>query len=77
MSNKHLQSNSSAANGSLAKSKNSALLNGTTSVPRKSNKDKERERAERESLVLWLHPVTTLKYCGNEAVILLQTYGKQ
>lgn len=91
MSNKQLQqqqnANSTAAqqhqqktNGGVTKSKNAAGLNGTTnSFVRKqsSPKDKERERAERERIVLWLHPIQTLKFCFAEVAILLQTYGRK
>lgn len=91
MSNKQLQqqqnANSSAAqqqqqktNGGPVKSKNAASLNGTSnSFVRKqsSAKDKERERAERERIVLWMHPIQTLRYCLAEITILLQTYGKK
>lgn len=67
-------------NGGVAKSKNSANLNGSTnSFVRKQStgKDKERERAERERIVLWLHPIQTLRFCFAEVSILLQTYGKK
>lgn len=87
MSNKQLQqqqnANSTAVqktNGGVTKSKNVTGLNGNAnSFVRKqqSPKDREKERAERERIVLWFAPVLTLKYCVAESVILLQTYGKK
>ena len=38
---------------------------------------KEKERAERETLVLWRRPVQTVRYCGLEIVTLAQTSGKR
>lgn len=61
-------------NGSSSSSSSST----NQSFVRKQNaKDKERERAEREKLVLWRHPILTLTYCCHEIVILLQTYRKK
>lgn len=37
--------------------------------------DRERERTEREQLVLWRQPLQTLKYSGKETLLLLETYG--
>lgn len=69
--------NGGAAQKSTAKPlKNTA--NGTTnSTQAKSKVDKEKERAERERVVLWYHPVLTLKYSTLEAVELLRTYGQK
>lgn len=88
MSNKQLQQQQQNANstsvqktnGGVAKSKNPTALNGSANAfvrKQSSPRDKEKERAERERIVLWLHPILTLKYCSAEAVILLQTYGKK
>lgn len=52
--------------------------NGTSnSTQSKSKVDKEKERAERERIVLWYHPVLTLKYSALETVELLRTYGQK
>lgn len=51
--------------------------NGSTSGSNKRVLDKEREKAERENLVLWYHPIQTIKYSSLETVELLRTYGKK
>lgn len=61
---------------------NATTPNGTSIAPpsfvRKQNaRDKEKERADREKLVLWRQPIQTLKYCLLEIVILMQTYRKK
>ncbi|EFA04843.1 vacuole membrane protein 1 isoform X1 [Tribolium castaneum] len=38
---------------------------------------KEKERKERESLVLWKRPLTTLEYSTKEVIVLLTTYGRK
>lgn len=38
---------------------------------------KEKEKSEREDIVLWRKPVITLEYFVRESVILLYTYGKK
>lgn len=38
---------------------------------------KEKERQERESLVLWKRPVVTVEYFIREVFMLLSTYGKK
>lgn len=38
---------------------------------------KEKERLERESLVLWKRPIVTVEYFVREVFILLSTYGKK
>lgn len=38
---------------------------------------RERERAEREQLVLWRQPLQTLKFCGREVALLLHTYWQK
>lgn len=68
--------------GSGAAKLNATTPNGTSVAPpsfvRKQNaRDKEKERSEREKLVLWRHPIQTLKYCMYEIVILMQTYRKK
>lgn len=60
---------SKTANGSASGS------NGSHS--KKKVSDKEREKAERESLVLWYHPIQTVKYSTLESVELMRTYGKK
>lgn len=64
---------------SLASTSNGSAMTATApSFVRKQNaKDKERERADRERLVLWRQPMLTAKYCFLEIVILLQTYRKK
>lgn len=59
-------------NGGLQKAPN--VVNG---IAKNNPKDREMERAERERLVLWLHPVKTVKYSTLEAIVLLRTYGKK
>lgn len=39
--------------------------------------DKEREKAERECLVLWFHPIQTIQYSLLEIVELLRIYGRK
>lgn len=70
--------------GPLQKSppKSAKIANGSTSGSngshsKKKVSDKEREKTERESLVLWYHPIQTIKYSSLETVELLQTYGKK
>lgn len=67
------------ATKSLASTSNGSAMTATApSFVRKQNaKDKERERADRERLVLWRQPMLTAKYCFLEIVILLQTYRKK
>jgi hypothetical protein len=38
---------------------------------------KENERKEKESLVLWKRPLTTVEYSTKEVFVLLTTYGKK
>lgn len=59
-------------NGGLQKSPN--VVNGSAKT---NSKDKEMEKAERERIVLWMHPVKTVKYSTLEAIVLLRTYGKK
>lgn len=67
------------ASKTLASTSNGSAMTATApSFVRKQNaKDKERERADRERLVLWRQPILTAKYCFLEIVILLQTYRKK
>lgn len=46
-------------------------------VRKQSAKDRERERNERAKIVLWRHPIQTVKYSGLEAVALVQTSVKK
>lgn len=50
--------------------------NGIHSKSKKMS-DKEREKVERESIVLWYHPIQTVKYSAFESLELLRTYGKK
>lgn len=43
----------------------------------RSKADKEKQREERERLVLWYEPLPTLKYSTLETVALLRTYGQK
>lgn len=77
------KSNGSATNtiGKLNhNNKGSNMANGTTGasfVKRQSPKDRERERNERSRIVLWRHPILTIKYSLLESAYLLQTYGRK
>lgn len=42
-----------------------------------SKTNKEKERAERETLVIWRRPLQTIKYCTFEIIELLQIYSKK
>lgn len=44
---------------------------------KQSAKDREKEKNERAKIVLWRHPILTVKYCTLEVVTLLQTYGRK
>lgn len=43
----------------------------------KSRADKEKQRKERERIVLWYEPVLTLKYSALETLQLLRTHGER
>lgn len=60
-----------------AKTANGSAAGSNGSNSKKKVSDKEREKAERESLVLWYHPIQTIKYSSLEMVELLRTYGKK
>ncbi|KAG5875157.1 hypothetical protein JTB14_014286 [Gonioctena quinquepunctata] len=54
--------------------------NGTHSLKPKNSseqKRKEREKKDRESLVLWKRPLTTVEYFFRECYVLSTTYGKK
>lgn len=54
--------------------------NGTqnqTITRKQSSRDREKEKTEREFLVLWRRPIQTIKYCNLEVIALLQHYGKK
>lgn len=53
--------------------------NGTAPsfVRKQSAKDKEREKEEREKIVLWRRPIQTMKYCMLECAMLTHIYGKK
>lgn len=61
------------AQRSPAKTKSNA--NGSANTQTKKKNDRDRERIEREKIVLWCHPLITLKYCALEILELLRTYG--
>lgn len=63
-SSTHLQHQIAAATG-ISKKKSQI----------KTQKDKD--RAEREGLVLWRSPVQTIKFCSLEIIALIQTYSKK
>ncbi|XP_054728885.1 vacuole membrane protein 1 [Anastrepha obliqua] len=76
------------SNGGIPWSSNAASPSGgsiTTSasapaLTRKKSQtklQKEKERAERETLVLWRRPVQTVRYCGLELVTLVHTSWKR
>ena len=44
---------------------------------KQNNRDKEKERSEREQLVLWRHPILTLTYCFYELMIFVQDIRKK
>lgn len=46
-------------------------------VRKQSSKDKEKERDEREKIVLWRRPIQTIKYSTLECATLTQIYGKK
>lgn len=50
-------------------------VNGSATTQTKIKTDKDRKGIEREKVVLWCHPMITLKYCGLEIIELLRTYG--
>lgn len=81
MSLQHQQEKAQNNGGVARKSPSKAVkntANGTTnSLQSKSKADKEKERTERGRLVLWYHPVLTLKYSSMETVELLRTYGQK
>lgn len=64
-------------NGGVQRSptKSKPTANGSATTQTKKKTDKNKERIEREKIVLWCHPVVTLKYCTLEILELLRTYG--
>lgn len=56
---------------------NGSALSGNGTHAKKKNSDKEREREEREGIVLWYHPIQTIQYSTLESIELLRTYGKK
>lgn len=84
------QHNAAVAGGAAATNTNQRIAttkkqtivpNGNANVSgqnrRPNAKEKERERNERDRLVLWRKPVTTFEYCFREIVFLLQIYWKK
>lgn len=62
----------------LIKSKQQSTNGAVQFIDKKENgRDRKKEQAEREKIVLWRRPIQTSKYCGYESVILLKHYGKQ
>lgn len=47
------------------------------SIDEDESKRKKMEKEDRESLVLWKRPLTTLEYSFRECLVLLSTYGKR
>lgn len=43
----------------------------------RTSAEKDRLRKERESMKLWIHPITTIKYCGLEMAALFQIYRRR
>lgn len=59
------------------KTANGTASGSNGSHSKKKVSDKEREKVERESLVLWRHPIQTITYSALESAELLRTYGKK
>lgn len=63
-------------NGGTPRSLKSTTANGTVNLNRnKRGTDNGLDDIKRERIVLWYHPLLTLKYCALETVELLRTYG--
>lgn len=52
-------------------------INNEANDTGKSKAEKEKQREERERLVLWYEPMLTFKYSSMETVELLRTYGQK
>lgn len=59
------------------KTANESASDSDGSHSNKKVSDNEREKAERESLVLCYNPIQTVKYSTLESVELLRTYAKK
>lgn len=76
MSLKHSQSLNNVRATASGQMKTSLSSNG--SLPNNRNSaDKEKLRKERDSLKLWIHPITTSKYFVLETIALFQLYKKK
>ncbi|XP_017771369.1 PREDICTED: vacuole membrane protein 1 isoform X1 [Nicrophorus vespilloides] len=66
--------------GHKMSSRKNVQLNGSASASQATAlkpSDKKKEKRDRESLVLWKRPFTTLEYFAKELMVLLGTYGKK
>ncbi|KAJ8942504.1 hypothetical protein NQ314_010057 [Rhamnusium bicolor] len=55
----------------------SNIQNNTRTKNTAEQQRKDKEKQDRESLLLWKRPVITIEYFFREVVILLTTYGKK
>ncbi|XP_018578590.1 vacuole membrane protein 1-like, partial [Anoplophora glabripennis] len=55
----------------------SNLQNNIRTKNHAEQQKREKERQDRESLVLWKRPIVTVEYFIREVIILLSTYGKK
>lgn len=72
--NKRKDSPTVTSNGNATLSQNNVQK---TQTEINSRQNKQMEREEREGIVIWKRPVTTLEYFAKEVFILLQTYGQK
>ncbi|XP_067636479.1 vacuole membrane protein 1 [Eurosta solidaginis] len=70
-------SNSTGASNVSGQLTTSASAPALTRKKSQTKLQKEKERAEREAIVLWRRPVQTVRYCGLELVAVAQTSGKR
>ncbi|XP_026466447.1 vacuole membrane protein 1-like isoform X2 [Ctenocephalides felis] len=75
-SSQHRSPKSSAINTPLQKN-GDAVHTKPTHNPSANAGQRDKHKAEREGLVLWRRPFTTLKYSTLESWMLLQTYGRK
>lgn len=68
---------STNTSSSITLNGSAATKNSIISHRKPSAKEKERERNERDRLVLWRKPITTFEYCLREIFVLLQIYWKK
>lgn len=65
------------SNSSVKRKDTSPEANGNNPPRIDSPSLKELERRERETIVIWRKPITTLEYFVKELFIVLYTYGKK